>query len=501
MVRRIHTVANTVKQHLPAYLTFYGLFHLVVATLAVLGKYLLPDFWTDIPDVILFLLLFFGCLVVLLFGGNKEYPPVIFPELRKTEFRLLIVFFIIAAVNTFCAWMAQGGSPYAHFSYIFFAAANIFASYPLGAYLGRSGRDLCFRRVMRLLTWGSCMFILFGVIWVFIGDPAAKASSHFYVSGGRGRLWLNVNPNTTGMLCCLLLMMLPYSFYGMPRGKKILSVVLTGAVLLGGLLFTDCRGAILALGIGVSLACGVYLWEKYSHLSVLKRLCIVIAGMGAIWIVLFVGRQLFRQQIALLLKNVAAEKERLLALRSTLGGAAGKEHPFAPAAVTLGAKGTDAIQSPLSAPARLAISDRNADARLRIWKSAFISLKNNPSYILHGCGLVEISQTLAENGCAGFDDTHNQLLDILLGLGLPTFLLFMGWLLLLGKKCLQLGLCREQPWARRILPVVILAILICNMFEARILFFRWTAGDVFFLLAGYIFGLMEKRKPGKEQMS
>ena len=274
-------------------------------------------------------------------------------------------------------------------------------------------------------------------------------------------------------------MMMPYTFHGLACRKKIFSAVLTGAILFIALLFSDCRAAILSLAIGVGLALGVYLWEKHCHRSILIRLCTVVVGIGSVFVILFAGRYLFRQFIAMLPEGIMVEYEVFLT-------------PTTASALDSANDGT--IQRQLSGSFQSSTANRSKNERILIWEYVFQSLKNNPTFMLRGCGLAEIPKTLVENGYPSEMYTHNQFLEILLGLGLPTLLLFIGWLLLLAKKCLQLGLSKEYPWALRILPVVILTMLICNMFEAVLLFFRCCVGDIFFFLAGYVFGLMEQRK-------
>jgi len=130
--------------------------------------------------------------------------------------------------------------------------------------------------------------------------------------------------------------------------------------------------------------------------------------------------------------------------------------------------------------------DNKGSGRIKAWKTACKALKNEPGLWLRGCGPYNIPDVLVANGVINPKNTHNQLLELLLGYGLAPLAVFLLWLVWLARKCVVLGLDKTSDWALRVLAAGILAMVICNMLEARLLFYRYFIGSMFFLLAGLV---------------
>ena len=130
--------------------------------------------------------------------------------------------------------------------------------------------------------------------------------------------------------------------------------------------------------------------------------------------------------------------------------------------------------------------DKKGSGRIKAWKTSFKALKNEPGLWLRGCGPYNIPDMLVANGVINPKNTHNQLLEIMLGYGVLPLIVFLIWLLWLAWKCVNLGCSKGSDWALRVLSAGILAMVICNMFEARLLFYRYFIGSMFFLVAGFV---------------
>ena len=85
-------------------------------------------------------------------------------------------------------------------------------------------------------------------------------------------------------------------------------------------------------------------------------------------------------------------------------------------------------------------------------------------------------------------------MEVAMAYGVPAMALYILWLAALAMRSLKVGLSlrEEQPMTGPILAVLLLVMVVNNLAEATLLFYRYFNGSVFFLTAGYICGLPAK---------
>lgn len=354
------------------------------------------------------------------------------------------------------AWLTQrsiAGSFRQNLGCLFDAGVSFFVLFPLGQYWGRKKAETTLRKYLLLITLLFSLILLLGMAVAFgIGGQSAL-SSYFYF--WEQRFFFHAHPNITALTCCLLLLTGVYGFLRGNRGEKILYLSCS-AVLFAALLLTDSRGCILATGIGLSVLLAVFVWERLETKKNSVRVALAAMAVLLALLVIFACREGTR--------HVFAELE-------------------SKPAVVMAEDGEPAQRPSVS---ERPMVDQKGSGRIKAWRVAFKALENEPGLWLRGCGPYNIPDMLVSHGVINPKNTHNQLLEILLGYGLMPLLVFLLWLFWLAHKCVKLGWNKASDWALRVLPVSILAMVICNMLEARLLFYRYFTGSMFFLLAGFV---------------
>ena len=139
--------------------------------------------------------------------------------------------------------------------------------------------------------------------------------------------------------------------------------------------------------------------------------------------------------------------------------------------------------------------------RVKIWRSSLGLMVSKSGIFFCGIPAPLIPNSICEkmteiygDGSA-FAHAHNIILQTGLIEGVPGMLLFLAFLIKLLFPCIKTGIGTYQqkyPGAY-ILPIIILAILIENMFEPFIMYYLSINGCLFFLFSGYIVAIGKDR--------
>ncbi len=339
---------------------------------------------------------------------------------------------------------------------IYDAAVSFFVLYPLGRYWGRQKTDTIFRGYLLVITLLFSLCLLLGMVVAFAED-GLTLSQYFYFR--EQRFSFNTNPNVAALSCCLLLFTALYGFLRGGRAEKIL-YFLCGVVLYVALMLSDSRGCILSLALGLSILAAVFVWDRTAKRKKPVRFFMAIMAVIVVMLTILACREGTRH----ILSNWERE----------------------PVTVAVENKNDEHVQAPSSGAPERSMVDKKGSGRIKAWKTAFKALKNEPGLWFRGCGPYNIPDVLVANGVINPKNTHNQLLELLLGYGVMPLIVFLAWLLWLAWKCVNLGFNKAFDWALRVLPAGIFAMVMCNMFEARLLFYRYFIGSMFFLLAGLV---------------
>lgn len=135
--------------------------------------------------------------------------------------------------------------------------------------------------------------------------------------------------------------------------------------------------------------------------------------------------------------------------------------------------------------------DMAPDARLsgrdEVWAASVRAITKNAQNMIFGVSPVMIVNAVNEAG-GGEMYTHNEILEITLGLGFVGIGIFMAWLVLMLKDMWKMARSLKGQLLLLCIPVIALGQLAANMMESTLLFYQYINAYVFFLLCGYVHG-------------
>jgi len=133
--------------------------------------------------------------------------------------------------------------------------------------------------------------------------------------------------------------------------------------------------------------------------------------------------------------------------------------------------------------------DNNIFARMDTWIVALKIMVLNVKRFLFGTSPVGVIPMLAYVGQTSNGwYTHNQFLEMGVAFGVPGMLMYIGWLVLVARSCLRIGLGNSESvsTADRVLPLIVLLLVVCNLTEGMLVGNTYMPGCVFFLLSGWV---------------
>jgi len=147
-------------------------------------------------------------------------------------------------------------------------------------------------------------------------------------------------------------------------------------------------------------------------------------------------------------------------------------------------------EAPEDLPAQRDLLDNlnTLNGRTVIWDAAMRTIAAYPTLLLKGATLERLMLTVKARapGVEAYLHLHNSYLTVLIGMGLPAFLLLMGFLLLLARRSLRLMLCSSAGLGARFLPAILLGCLIVGVAEPFFFTGQYFMDRLFFLLAGFV---------------
>ena len=137
--------------------------------------------------------------------------------------------------------------------------------------------------------------------------------------------------------------------------------------------------------------------------------------------------------------------------------------------------------------------------RENIWKATLDILTRNRQFGFFGVTPISVPSLIAlgmNSEEVLVANTHNEFLEMWAALGFPGFALYVGWLVSVAVDCIRVGLAKEDRLGRGVwcLPLIVLACIMINMMEARLLFNNYFIGEAFFLVCGMVAVYAEKLK-------
>lgn len=418
----------------------------------VLNHFATPRFLSYVDYALI--LLTFGALCLYIFGEYRRLKtiPVFLQPLCQSSLMnaytvVLLVLFGLFLVSALLTEGMRPGTLSENRGCLLDSGISFFVIFPLGLWYGNRNDERLIRGMIDLLT-AVYIPILLGAFWSFFIDLDIIPWLNAYQWNGR-LAFAAAHPNVIGMTCAMLTMA---GMYRILRGAWWVKVLYGVAelVLFAGLILADSRAGMVAVGLSFGILIVLWVWKRFLCDKPPRKIA-MIAGVSAVlcvialWCVIRMGS----------IMGIG------LPTRSFFGG-------------NLGA----------------------GSGRLDLWwKILSDVLPNHRDLLIHGCSPYEIPGVLAQTAGTldkfGYEiNTHNQLLEVAMGYGVPAMLVFVLWLILLAKQAWKLGTASFSlvSLSERILPLLLLLLIVNQMFEARLLFYRYAVGSMFFLTAGYVCG-------------
>ena len=129
-----------------------------------------------------------------------------------------------------------------------------------------------------------------------------------------------------------------------------------------------------------------------------------------------------------------------------------------------------------------------------VWAATFRAISKNARTTVFGVSPAMIVNAVNAEG-GGEMYTHNEILEITLGLGVVGVGIFLAWLALMLKDMWKMARSLKGELLLLCIPVIALGQLAANMMESTLLFYQYINAYVFFLLCGYVHGRMMGEAP------
>lgn len=374
------------------------------------------------------------------------------------EMILLAVFFVW---NVFCVISADRRYS-ANFwkindTELFDALVNIFLLFLLG-YLFRGEER---KRMLTIVFHGIAAVLT--VVMIYVLWTVCKPGILVLPDGGQigmdgtARLCINCNPNTTGALAEVVLMMclfLALYHHGAVRWLYAAAVPVHFAVLA----LSNSRTCLIATAVSLAVVAGKVVFDAIQDRSWKRILVALIAG-AAVGAGVFWLRQLVFQAY----EAVSHFSQHIG--NGSQGGAAG-------------------------AASMINLSSTNS--RIVIWKAAVQSVLSGGDHLFFGvtpAGVVSEIAKWTEHRYTMY--THNQFLEVAVAQGIPGLALFGAWLVMMARNCIGIEAGKAGKIAPHvhILTGMMLMLVIANLFEATLLYYRFLPGGIFFLVGGALTAL------------
>ena len=135
--------------------------------------------------------------------------------------------------------------------------------------------------------------------------------------------------------------------------------------------------------------------------------------------------------------------------------------------------------------------------RLPIWRASLKMMFSSIRTFFFGYPIFNISQAIKDTliqmygSGSSMAHAHNMILQTGLVMGIPGMLMFIVFLVMMVFRCVRVGIGKAKgnlPGAY-VLPIIILAFIVVNMFEPFLLFYCSIMACLFFLFCGWIIAI------------
>ena len=326
--------------------------------------------------------------------------------------------------------------------------------------------DIAFIAIVAMMT-GLMIWVLHAVCVPSVihlpgGGSIGMTSASF--SGGGGRLSISCHPNTVGAYAEVILMMCLYlavTKKGIIRIFSIFAMIIHYFVLI----LSDSRTCIIAAAFSIGVVAFKLVFDAAKGKDVWKRWAFGFLAL-VVCFALVIGLQ----------KPVRIGYESISHFSEL----------------------TSSSTEPSGREMELTTNGRNI-----LWTAAVKSAFSGPRNAVFGVTPVAVVSEITKWSGTDWGYTHNQFLEVLVANGIPGLVLYLAWLVLIAIKCVKNVLLKDGSMQKGMIVIggMILMLVIANLFEATLVYYRFFTEGIFFLLCGIVGYQDEKTKMQVERKS
>ncbi len=340
--------------------------------------------------------------------------------------------------------------------------------FPLGIYMGRKGFDKFVRILIHTVVFAWTGFMIFVLINVFQNRIINMPSGGQIGMSAAIALCLNTHYNTTGVIELVMQLIVLYFIFNSRSHVVRILYILPCLVHWIGLVMANSRTSFLAAVIFTAACVFSAVFNAKREISLPKRILIGAAAAGATAVLLLLFREL-----------VFYVHESITHLRELIYG------------------------TYIDSSARDLTSTLTIQSRFKIWRASLKAMGNSAQQSLFGVTPVSVVSAVAEAGGDSIEKnvyTHNQFLEVGVALGIPGMLLFILFVALLAKNSFLIAIKQNEGLKAWVSVSIVVTLLIANLLEATLMFYRFISSYPFFLFSGWICGVADLRF-GKSRLS
>ncbi len=347
-------------------------------------------------------------------------------------------------------------------------AIVILCVFTCGRYLSLNRKSKGFYIIIHIFLTGISALMLYVLYIAFtlkvVSTVSGKIGMIDYMNGAL-QLSIGTHPNTVGAYAGLILLICIYMSI---KGKGVIRYIyiLESCIHFIVLSLANSRGALFAFAIVFSCIIVLVTYYKLCKPKAFKRFLIALL----IGFIIFGGVICFRKAVLVGFDAVTGMSKNI----------------------------SEAYQGNDFNDQYVIVRDMDltwTHGRGPIWEGAVKLILENGKNIIFGVSPYYLSTLLGD--CIGWDIgvyTHNQILEVGLATGVPSMIIFVVFLVLLGYRCIKIGLhqSKDDEWKKKIIPLIILYLVINNIMEAMLLYYNYFTGCTFFFLTGCIISISRK---------
>ncbi len=263
-----------------------------------------------------------------------------------------------------------------------------------------------------------------------------------------GRLGINCNPNTTGAIAEIILLM---CLYMVITKKGLLRWLYSAAMIVHYLILilSNSRACILSTGIAVA--------------AIVGKLCYDALKNKALW-----------QRVLLTVFVVTAVAGFIIGMKKPIYYVYEAISHFS----VINGK-YDATRE----------AEFTFSLRTELWAAALKSIFQDAKHFFFGVtpyGVAREMSIWTESHRIAY--THNQFLEIAVAHGIPALMMYLGWLGMVARSCVRIvgGGQKETHKGLIVLAGMILMLVLSNLMEATLMYYQLFMEGIFFLISGMV---------------